>query len=216
MLTLCILVYIHRNSKLIWLFQSDSLVLALKFSQPIRLLNSFTQSISRVAKPSDFIFYMAVQHHDWNQLNKFWSLTGFDILSGCPLKSSAFESIFKLMKNCHFLTFLLLFFLKDAFKFSKKRCQQSTTFLSLFLFIFKIKPTFILQNSNKAVFIFYKKEGWISIVCIGVSTPPPQKHHPSFLPSPPLYWFFVNPSKSQIFQWTAKILKFFILNTILS
>ena len=121
MLTLCILVYIHRNSKLIWLFQSDSLVLALKFSQPIRLLNSFTQSISRVAKPSDFIFYMAVQHHDWNQLNKFWSLTGFDILSGCPLKSSAFESIFKLMKNCHFLTFLLLFFLKDAFKFDVSR-----------------------------------------------------------------------------------------------
>ena len=121
MLTLCILVHIHRYSKLIWLFQSDSLVLALKFSQPIRLLNSFTQSISRVAKPSDFIFYMAVQHHDWNQLNKFWSLTGFDILSGCPLKSSAFESIFKLMKNCHFLTFLLLFFLKDAFKFDVSR-----------------------------------------------------------------------------------------------
>ena len=205
MLTLCILVYIHRNSKLIWLFQSDSLVLALKFSQPIRLLNSFTQSISRVAKPSDFIFYMAVQHHDWNQLNKFWSLTGFDILSGCPLKSSAFESIFKLMKNCHFLTFLLLFFLKDAFKFNKKRCQQSTTFLSLFLFIFKIKPTFILQNSNKAVFIFYKKEGWISIVCIGVSTPPPLKNTtPLSCQAPLCIGFLWTPLKVRFFSELPK------------
>ena len=35
--------------------------------------------------------------------------------------------------------------------------------------------------------------------------------------SPPLYWFFVNPRpQSWIFQWTSKILKFFILITILS
>ena len=64
--------------------------------------------------------------------------------------------------------------------------------------------------------------------------PPPQKHHLSFLLSPPsplnlqsvqalspfrqlpLYWFFVNPLplKNWIFQWTPKILKFFILNPI--
>ena len=74
----------------------------------------------------------------------------------------------------------------------------------------------------------------IYIVWIGVSTPP-QKHHPLFLAnpsplnrqtvqapplfrqSPSLYWFFVSPLlKTQIFQWTSKMLKFFILNTILS
>ena len=64
----------------------------------------------------------------------------------------------------------------------------------------------------------------------------PLKNHPSsFLPSPPLnlqtvkaapflgnpplYWFFVNPSpppKSRIFQWNQIILRFFILNCILS
>ena len=41
-----------------------------------------------------------------------------------------------------------------------------------------------------------------------------------FLGNPPLYWFFVNPSppppKSRIFQWNQIILRFFILNCILS
>ena len=32
----------------------------------------------------------------------------------------------------------------------------------------------------------------------------------------PLYWFFLNPPKSRILQWTPKILKFFILNTTLT
>ena len=57
---------------------------------------------------------------------------------------------------------------------------------------------------------------------------PPQKYHPLFLAKPPLffgnpppppllYWFFVSPwPKSWIFQWTPKILKFVILNNILS
>ena len=64
---------------------------------------------------------------------------------------------------------------------------------------------------------------------------PPQKHpFPSFLPSPhlnletvqtlsflgnppPLYWFFMTPpAESRIFQWAPKMLKFLILNTILS
>ena len=37
--------------------------------------------------------------------------------------------------------------------------------------------------------------------------------------SPHIYWFFVNPPlplKTRIFTWTPKILKFFILHTILS
>ena len=63
---------------------------------------------------------------------------------------------------------------------------------------------------------------------------PPQKHHPllscqapslktancpspPFLGNSPFYIGFLwSPPKSQIFQWTPKILKFFILNTILS
>ena len=70
-----------------------------------------------------------------------------------------------------------------------------------------------------------------SIVCIGVSTPPPLENTtPSFLPSPPLklancpsppflgspplfIGFLWPPPKSQIFQRTPKILKFFILNS---
>ena len=68
------------------------------------------------------------------------------------------------------------------------------------------------------------------IVCIGVSPPlpcfvkPPLNWQtvqgPLFMQSLSLYWFFVNPPppapKTWSFQWTPKILKFFILNTILS
>ena len=86
---------------------------------------------------------------------------------------------------------------------------------------------------------FHSKDVYVNcffpIVGTGVSTPLENTTFPpSFLPSPPpplnqktvqalpfqailLYiWFFMNPPKSQIFQWTTKILKFFIINTILS
>ena len=69
-------------------------------------------------------------------------------------------------------------------------------------------------------------------MCIGVSTPlkntavlflakPPVNQQtveaPPFLGnSPHILVFGDPPSKSQIFQWTPKVLKFFILNTILS
>ena len=49
---------------------------------------------------------------------------------------------------------------------------------------------------------------------------PPQKHHLVFLVKslfrqrPPLYWFFMIPPESRIFQWTSKILQFFIFITI--
>ena len=76
---------------------------------------------------------------------------------------------------------------------------------------------------------------WI-LTCIGVSALSSKTPLSYFLPSPPLnrqtlqalphlflgnpprlYWFFVNPRpKSPIFQWTSKILKFFILNIMLS
>ena len=71
-------------------------------------------------------------------------------------------------------------------------------------------------------------------MCIGVSTPP-QKYHTLFLtkpplnlqtlqapffrhpPPPPLYIGFLwTPSENLIFQWTPKILKSFILNSILN
>ena len=47
-----------------------------------------------------------------------------------------------------------------------------------------------------------------------LSKPPP----PLFRRTPLLYWFFVTPPplKVQFFQWTPKILTFFILNTIFS
>ena len=74
----------------------------------------------------------------------------------------------------------------------------------------------------------------LSIVCIGVSPPlknttlfssqaPPSlklahclEAPAPFLGNPPLYWFFGNipHPKSCILQWTPKITKFFILNTI--
>ena len=66
---------------------------------------------------------------------------------------------------------------------------------------------------------------------INLSSKTPRPPPPSFLPSPslnllskrplfrqsaPIYWFFVNPPKSQIFLWNPKILKFFIFHSILS
>ena len=78
----------------------------------------------------------------------------------------------------------------------------------------------------------------LTIVCIGVSTPPQKPPPPSFLPSPPppplksancprplflgnppLYIGFLQPpslAKNQIFEWTPKIFKSFILKPILS
>ena len=57
---------------------------AQKFSRAVRLLDSFTQNFSRKALSFEFIFRMAVQHHDWNLLSKFWLL----ITSGVPSKVS--------------------------------------------------------------------------------------------------------------------------------
>ena len=67
------------------------------------------------------------------------------------------------------------------------------------------------------------------VVCIRVSTPlfltkAPINHQTfqaPFFGNPSLYWFFLTPPtppapKSWIFQWTLKILKFFIPNIILS
>ena len=73
---------------------------------------------------------------------------------------------------------------------------------------------------------------YMAIVCIEIPTPT-QKHHPLFLTRPPLkstiysslssllfrnpllyIGFSWYPPESPIFQWTSKILQFFILNTI--
>ena len=63
----------------------------------------------------------------------------------------------------------------------------------------------------------------VSIVCIGVSTSPTFSSSPLlklqtiqalslFRQFPSYIWFFVNPPKDRIFQWTPIILNFFILN----
>ena len=84
---------------------------------------------------------------------------------------------------------------------------------------------FFLQHTIRIVLFCWM---FFTMVCIGVSNPS-QKYHPLFLAKPPLKssncqrkssplnWFFVNPlPKSRNFQWTPKILKFFILKTSLS
>ena len=89
---------------------------------------------------------------------------------------------------------------------------------------------FFLQHTIRIVLFCWM---FFTMVRIGVSNPS-QKYPPLFLakpplkswncPKPPLFrkssplnWFFVNPlPKSWDFQWTPKILKFFILTTILS
>ena len=104
---------------------------------------------------------------------------------------------------------------------------RSSLLINLMLFFYLIDMFFCVPFYSNDQSLFY-------IVCIEVSIPsqklppPPlscQAPHlksincpsPLFTQSPPLYWFFVNPSpKSRIFQWTLKILKVFILNTILS
>ena len=74
--------------------QSGSSLLALKSSLPIRLLDPFNWNISRIAWSFDSLFCLAVQHHDWKQLNKFWSFMAFGILCGFPLKSTLFYLLF--------------------------------------------------------------------------------------------------------------------------
>ena len=41
-----------------------------KFSDPIRMLDSFTKDFSRMAL-SFIVFYLAVQDYDWNLQNQF-------------------------------------------------------------------------------------------------------------------------------------------------
>ena len=83
---------IHKNGKLIQLFQavkqSGSRALAQILSLPIKSHDYFVLNVSRMAWSFEFLFCTTVQHHDWNQGNKYWSLLGFRILCGCLLKSS--------------------------------------------------------------------------------------------------------------------------------
>ena len=90
-------------------------------------------------------------------------------------------------------------------------------------------PKNILKVINRII----TKTTFHILVCIGLQqqqqkTLPPLSYQalplnqqtvqaPSFQAIPPLYWFFVTPlTKSWIFQWSPKILKFFMLNSILS
>ena len=104
--------------------------------------------------------------------------------------------------------------------------------LSCYIFDWKINNDYFFINSSFSWSVWVLHNYYI--VCIGVSTPL-QKHHLLFLVKPalnlqtvqappfrqsPYILVFHDPpppsSKNQIFQWTPKILKSFILNTILS
>ena len=124
---------------------------------------------------------------------------------------------------------LLCTFLGQTLYTMHERDQSKCKFFRLFSAQIKIHQIrLIFETKNKFLFKFRTT----LIVRIGLSTLP-QKHlllvccqaplykstncpSPLFRQSAPLYWFFVKPPKSRIFQWIPKILKFFILNTILS
>ena len=127
---------------------------------------------------------------------------------------------------------LLCTFLGQTLYTLHKRDQSKCKFFRLFGAQIKIHQILVIfETKNKFLFKFCT----ILIVHIAVSnslkntTPlflprPPLNQQtlqsPLFRqtppPPPPLYFFFVNAApKSQIFQWNPKILKFFILNTIL-
>ena len=92
-----------------------------------------------------------------------------------------------------------------------------------------------LLRIHKTYLCWSMKSLWNIIVCIGwyqspfkpplfLANPPPPTplnlqtvQSPPFKAIPPIYWFFEKtPPKNHIFLWTPKILKFFILHTILS
>ena len=106
---------------------------------------------------------------------------------------------------------LLCTFLGQTLYTLHKRDQSKCKFFRLFSAQIKIHQILVIfETKNKFLFKFCTT----LIVRIGVSTP--LKNTPLFRQSPPVYCFFVNPPKSWIFHWNPKILKFFILNTILS
>ena len=61
---------------------------AQNFSNPIKMLDSFTQNFSRRSLSFEFLFCFAVEHDDLNLQNKFWLLFSFVVLCRCvPLKA---------------------------------------------------------------------------------------------------------------------------------
>ena len=103
-----------------------------------------------------------------------------------------FETLWKLSESPHSFVFSI---------WQKKATSNKSVKLSVH---WGINP--FLKNTT---FLFLAKP------------PPPIKSTTIQAPLPrkslPLYWFFVNPRpQSWIFQWTSKILKFFILVTISS
>ena len=91
-----------------------------KFPRPTRLLDSFAETFSRKALSFEFIFCMAVNHHDWNLLNRFRSLMTLRVFSKVSLKGAisglkqvlANENPSKMMKNAFYFTLKALFVLK--------------------------------------------------------------------------------------------------------
>ena len=99
------------------------------------------------------------------------------------------------------------------------------------LIVSRLRTSHRENNIDQLMFfiVFFCWFVFVCMVCIGVSIA--SQKHPLFLAKPPLnqqtvqapllgnppcIWFFVNPPESRIFQWTPKILKFLIVNSILS
>ena len=105
----------------------------------------------------------------------------------------------------------------DARLYTSKQLFMHYLKIAWLFIVYTPPPPWVMGGGGVSQFskCVYMRD--LCIVCIGVSTHL-QKHHLLFLAKRPSILVFCDPPslKSQIFQWTPKILKFFILNTILS
>ena len=134
--------------------------------------------------------------------------------------SSTFKWLFSVMKYTPLYFFFCIYTLL-------KRNQSKCKFFRLFTAQIKIHQVLVIFQVSLQI-LHHSHSAHLGIsplkntTSLFLSKPPlnrqtvqaPSLFRQSLLY--PLYWFFVNPPKSRIFHWTSKILKFFILNTILS
>lgn len=95
---------------------------------PVRLLDSFTKNVPRMAWSFDFIFCATVQNHHWNLLT--WTLVTDVVFEfcRCSSESSLVLVIILLLKpgsHCYFIPVLLKFQVLKNFKSQNKSLQSS-------------------------------------------------------------------------------------------
>lgn len=95
---------------------------------PVRLLDSFTKNVPRMAWSFDFIFCATVQNHHWNLLT--WTLVTVVVFEfcRCSSESSLVLVIILLLKpgsHCYFIPVLLKFQVLKNFKSQNKSLQSS-------------------------------------------------------------------------------------------